>query len=101
MLSMFKNVMKKSIALHGKAIKEVICMEEMAELTQQLSKDIRGKLDRDHLVEDFSDVVICMEMLKIIHNISDEEISRWVDHKMSRQYQRDRKYLEKLKNIFY
>ena len=98
MLSIFKNAMKKSIELYGKTIKEVICMEELAELQQQVSKDIRGQLDRDHLIEEFGDVVICLEWLKIIHNISDEEINQWIKRKMIRQYQRDKEYRAKLKN---
>lgn len=42
----------------------VVCMEELSELTQAISKEIRGKDDRNNLVEEMADVLICLEILK-------------------------------------
>ncbi len=79
-----------SIKINGEQKKKIICMEEPAELIQAVSKDIRGRLDRDNLVEEMADVMICLEMLKIMHHVKDEELQKWIDHKIDRQMERDK-----------
>ncbi len=87
----------KSIELHGRKLKEVICVEEMSELTKEICKDIRDETRRDNLVEEFSDVLICMRMLSLIHDIQPEEVQKWIEFKIKRQIERDEKYVKKLK----
>lgn len=41
-------------------------MEEMAELSKELSKNIRGEHNADALAEEMADVEIMLEQLKII-----------------------------------
>lgn len=96
-LDMHRNVLDDSIAINGEKIKKVICMEECSELIQAVSKDIRGKLDIDNLTEEIADVLICIEMLKIIHRIKDENIQAWIDYKVDRQQQRDREIVNSIK----
>ena len=79
-----------SIKINGEQKKKIICMEEPAELIQAVSKDIRGGLDRDNLVEEMADVMICLEMLKIMHHVKDEELQKWIDYKIDRQMERDK-----------
>lgn len=85
------NFLKDTITLHGAVLKQVIAMEELAELTQQISKSIRGEQDHDHLTEEFADVMICMEMVKLINDLDDSDIQKWIDYKMNRQAKRDEK----------
>ena len=47
-----------------------IAMEEFAELTQQVSKQIRGYGDRIGLIEEMADAYICLKLLESIFNIS-------------------------------
>lgn len=89
MLNMRNVDLAESIRLNGKEIKEIITMEELAELSQQVSKDLRGKLDRGHLIEEMADVYICLQMLKLIHEINDNDIQDWIDYKIDRQIRRD------------
>lgn len=91
MNKVYTDALKKSIDLHGTLIKQVVAMEEMAELIQQISKNIRGEMDREHLLEEYADVQICMEMLKMIYGFTDNEIERMECRKMERQILRDDK----------
>ena len=77
-------VVKKSIEHYGKDVQSTVCMEECAELIQAISKEKRGKSDKDHLAEEMADVIICIEILKQIYNITDDEIYSWVITKQER-----------------
>ena len=78
----------------------IITMEEISEmvnelcsLSSQVSKDLRGKQDLIGLLEETADVLICIEYLKIIFGISDEEIAKAVTVKISRIDENIRKRL--------
>ena len=77
-------VVKKSIEHYGKDVQSTVCMEECAELIQAISKEKRGKSDKDHLAEEIADVIICIEILKQIYNITEDEIYSWVKTKQER-----------------
>jgi hypothetical protein len=79
-----------SIDHHGANKKKTICIQEMAELTQEVTKDMIGCTRREKLVKEFTDTLICMEMMRLMYDIQDEEIQRWIDFKQARQLQRDR-----------
>lgn len=67
-----------------------IAMEECAELIQAISKYDRYK-DTDaryKVLEEMADVLICMEQLKILCDISDTEIQDEIDYKCKRTEQR-------------
>ena len=77
-------VVQRSIEHYGKEVQSTVCMEECAELIQAISKEKRGKSDKDHLAEEMADVIICIEMLKQIYNITEDEIYSWVITKQER-----------------
>ena len=81
-------VLKRSIEHYGKDIQSTVCMEECAELIQAISKEKRGKSDKEHLSEEMADVIICIEMLKEIYSISDDMISEWIQIKEARIIER-------------
>ena len=81
-------VWKRSIEHYGKDIQSTVCMEECAELIQAISKEKRGKSDKEHLSEEMADVIICIEMLKEIYSISDDMISEWIQIKEARIIER-------------
>ena len=47
----------------------VICMEEMAELTKELSKNLRGSDNDLAIAEEVADVEIMLEQIKLIFDI--------------------------------
>ena len=79
-----KSIVSKSIKHYGNGIQLVVCMEELSELTQAISKEIRGKDDRSNLVEEMADVLICIEILKQVFEITDEDIDSWIKYKQER-----------------
>ena len=70
----------------------VICMEELAELQQEISKQIRNEGDIFGLLEELADVYICLEMLKKMFNYSSDEIARAVEIKLDRFERRNEKH---------
>lgn len=68
--------------------KLIIPIEEMSELTKEISKIIRDKAPADStnygLLEEIADVQIIIDSLKIIFNISEEEIKYAMDVKVAR-----------------
>ena len=81
-------VVKRSIEHYGKDVQSTVCMEECAELIQAISKEKRMESDKDHLSEEIADVLICIEMLKQIYNITEDEIYSWVITKQERIIER-------------
>ncbi|MBP3240080.1 MAG: hypothetical protein J6M92_05995 [Oribacterium sp.] len=81
--------LEKSIKVDGPRKKKIICMEEMSELIKEVSKDLRGNLRRAYLIEEVSDVYICLMMLRIMLGINDDEIQKFIDYKVERQKERD------------
>ena len=79
-----KDIIADSIQYFGKEMQSIVCMEELCELSQAISKELRGKSDKNHLTEEMADVMICLEILKQIYNVSDDEISTWIDFKQNR-----------------
>jgi NTP pyrophosphatase (non-canonical NTP hydrolase) len=82
----------KVIARYGADAQAMVHMEECAELIQAVSKMRRaanaGKDDdaaRYNLVEEISDVLICMKQMQEIYGISDHDIQLMVDRKCRRQ----------------
>lgn len=69
-------------------------MEECAELIQAISKAKRGKIDRNNMEEEIADVLICIEMLKLMYSLSDSNIDKWILKKQQRELERIRNTLE-------
>lgn len=44
----------------------------------------RGKDNRDNLIEEMADVMICMDILKQVYGVSDSEIQNYVCNKQDR-----------------
>ena len=77
-------VVQRSIEHYGKDVQSTVCMEECAELIQAISKEKRGNSDKDHITEEMADVIICIEMLKQMYNITEDEIYSLVINKQER-----------------
>lgn len=97
---------RHSIEVNGHNSKLIIAMEELAELSQAVSKVARYiegdeiKLDTDkcsldadkildNLAEEIADVLICIENLKIMCDVKSDDIQRWIYYKTSRQVIKD------------
>ena len=54
-----------AVNVYGKTSQCTVCMEEMAELTKELSKNLRGQDNAAHIAEEIADVEIMLEQLKL------------------------------------
>ena len=88
MIIIDSNVVKKSIEHYGADLQTTVCMEECSELIQAISKMKRGKDNRNNLIEEVADVMICIEILKQVYGISDNEIQNYVCQKQNRSIER-------------
>lgn len=57
----------------------------MAELQQQISKQIIGYDDRYGLLEEMADVYISLKLLESIFNVTPEEMQKAIDVKLARE----------------
>lgn len=78
-----KELIKETINKYGN-LQLIVCMEELAELTQAISKELRGKHNQEHLLEEVSDVYLMLENLKLIYNLTDEDIEKVIKEKQER-----------------
>ncbi|GAA0103258.1 nucleoside triphosphate pyrophosphohydrolase family protein [Paraclostridium bifermentans] len=62
----------------------VVAMEELSELTKEISKALRDKLNIENMTEEIADVEIVVDKLKKKFNISDKDIEKWKEYKKSR-----------------
>lgn len=83
-----KEIVSRSLETYGNGIQLLVCMEELSELTQAISKEIRGKNNRNNIIEEMADVIICLEILKQIFAVTNVEIEEWVKFKQGRNLKR-------------
>ena len=49
----------------------MMAVEEMSELTKEICKIWRGKIDREALADEIADVTSMLEQLRLIYNVND------------------------------
>lgn len=62
----------------------IICMEEMAELQQAISKELRGKGDSANILEEVADVLLCIGYIQEICGLPDDLIVSAMNVKIDR-----------------
>ncbi len=61
-----RDIYTAAVKKYGKEHQLVLCMEEMAELTKELSKNMRGSKNITNISEEMADVEIMLEQLRVI-----------------------------------
>lgn len=69
------------LTFYGYDMERMVAIEEMSELTKELSKQKRGEGNRDYLIEEIADVYLCLEKIEQMNNITQEELSEWISRK--------------------
>ena len=72
------------IAVKGRFVQTYVCIEELSELIKELTKWLRGYSNREHIIEETADALICIEQLIQIHRITDEELDSVIEQKLNR-----------------
>lgn len=78
-----ERICKQAVKTFGIDIQQILAMEEMAELTQAISKRIRGFKQQANVAEEIADVEIMLEQLKQGYKCH-EEVERWKAKKLAR-----------------
>ena len=68
----------------GNEIQLIMCVEEMSELTKEISKYFRGQDNIQEITEEMGDVYITLEQLKVVFNIPAKKISDIIEEKIKR-----------------
>lgn len=77
-----KQVYAKLLAKFGTEMQCTVAIEEMSEVIKEITKALRGQLDREHLAEEIADATIMLEQMRQMFNINDSVCS-WMDYKIA------------------
>ena len=91
------DIYKQAIDTYGVRAQKLMAIEEMSELTKEICKDFRGKLNREHLIEEIIDVIITIDQLIMMYEISEEEIVSMCIRKINRLKERLEKQNDEIK----
>lgn len=75
-------VYEKALQLWGCKEQATVAIEEMSEVIKEITKMLRGELDREHMAEEIADARIMMEQMCQMLNINDSADS-WMDYKVA------------------
>lgn len=89
---MNKELLEKIITKKGKIKQSFVAVEELAELQQAVSKAVRFDCGdkfvpleiKRNITEEIADVMICIEQIKMMYGISDDDIEAWIECKLER-----------------
>ena len=93
----YRKQLKQLIDHHGADETLTICTEECAELIKEITKYKRAKNHTEQigcrvgLAEEMTDVLICIDMMQLIFDITAEELEQEKSAKMARNLERIRK----------
>lgn len=77
-----KQVYEKALAKFGCEMQATVAIEEMSEVIKEITKMLRGNLDREHMAEEIADATIMLEQMRQMLNINDSVCS-WMDYKIA------------------
>lgn len=78
------NIESNAVETYGSIGQLIVAIEEMSELTKELTKFLRGNtgnVNREHIAEEMADVYIMLEQLLIIFD-NKADVCEWKDIKI-------------------
>lgn len=75
---------RKTIKTFGKVHQILKAIEELLELAIELVKLLVGKGDKEHIIEEMTDVMIILEELLIMFDVPKEKIAEYRKFKLDR-----------------
>lgn len=79
-----KEIIDKAIDRYGITHQIIVAIEEMSELTKELTKCLRKNGNIDHLIEELADVYIVLEEIKEIFNVPCDALEGKMREKLDR-----------------
>lgn len=80
--------MKLLIDHYGHESQKMMLLEEMAELQKEICKEFRGELNKEAITEEVVDVLIMLEQVQMMYDISDIKLLEITSEKLVRQLRR-------------
>ncbi len=80
--------MKLLIDHYGHESQKMMLLEEMAELQKEICKEFRGELNKEAITEEVADVLIMLEQVQMMYDISDIKLLEITSEKLVRQLRR-------------
>ena len=77
-----KEKILKALNLFGPREELIKVCEELGELQAEVFKSVKGKADRDNILEELADVYFVLGYIKEIYHISDEELDENMNSKV-------------------
>ena len=77
-----KQVYDAALGKWGAKIQATVAIEEMSEVIKEITKMLRGELNREHMAEEIADATIMLEQLRQMLNIN-ESVESWMDYKIA------------------
>ncbi|MCL2015355.1 MAG: hypothetical protein FWG68_03800 [Defluviitaleaceae bacterium] len=72
----YTELMQQALKKWGKNSQVMMALEEMSELSKELLKNINRNSDnRQEILEEISDVWLLLEQMKIVYDISEQELA--------------------------
>lgn len=81
---MNKEVLQAAIDEWGVENQTIVAIEEMAELTKELTKSLRGIDHTAGITEEMADVYIMLEQVKMMYGVDESALQKMVDQKLNR-----------------
>ena len=75
-------IYEKLLGSNGAKMQATVAIEEMSEVIKEITKMLRGELDREHMAEEIADARIMLEQLCQMLNINDS-VNSWMDYKIA------------------
>lgn len=73
---------------YGHESQKMMLLEEMAELQKEICKEFRGELNKEAITEEVADVLIMLEQVQMMYDISDIRLLEIANEKLARQLRR-------------
>ena len=77
-----KRVYDAALGKWGAKMQATVAIEEMSEVIKEITKMLRGELDREHMAEEIADARIMLEQMCQMLNINDS-VESWMDYKIA------------------
>lgn len=78
----------KELLLLNSSVQMIVAIEELSELQKELTKALRNKIDRVAILEEYVDVMIMLEQIKILYELNDKDINLMKKMKLDRLRER-------------
>mgnify|MGYP006928563923 FL=1 len=81
--SRINQIYKQVVCTFGQNVQIIVAIEELSELSKELTKTIRNKMNPEGLAEEMADVEIMLEQLKLMF-ANEQNVKNWKTFKVQR-----------------